>query len=178
MLEVPYIRQFNRSSCVAACFEMVFAYYGVKVNQRILYKKAEPTSRGLPYPDLMLALKDKNFRLERWSNHRTIYNKARTERAKKLGLIRFHSKASLPLLKGFLKKGMPVIIGVHLSTWKDQKLYQGDTHAVVIVGYKNNKFMVNDPATGLHWRGFKVGTRHLKTAWDKCDNAMSVLTKK
>ena len=176
--DVPYVKQFNRSSCVAACFEMVFAFYGFKVSQRALYKKAEPTSRGLPYPDLMLALKDKNFRLERWSNHKSVYNRARTEKAKKLGLIRFHSKANLPLLKSFLKKGMPVIIGVHLDTWKNQKLYGGDTHAVVIVGYRNNKFIVNDPATGPRWKGFKVSPKHLKTAWDKCDNTMSILIKK
>ena len=175
---VPYIKQFNKSSCVAACFEMVLASYGVKVSQRILYKKAEPTSKGLPYPNLMLALKDKNFRLERWSNHKSIYNRVRTEKAKRLGLIRFHSKASLSLLKNFLKKGMPVIVGVHLDTWKNQNLYPEDTHAVVIVGYKNNEFTVNDPATGLHRRGFKVSQKFLKAAWDKCDNTMSVLTKK
>lgn len=156
---------------------MVLASYGVKVSQRTLYKKAEPTSKGLPYPDLMLALKDKNFRLERWSNHKSIYNIVRTEKAKRLGLIRFHSKARLSLLKNFLKKGIPVIIGVHLDTWKNQNLYPGDTHAVVVVGYKNNKFAVNDPATGPHWRGFKVSQKHLKSAWNKCDNTMSVLIK-
>ena len=184
--KVPYIKQFNRSACVAACFEMVFASYGVRINQRAIYKKAEPTTKGIPYGNLMLAIKDKNYVLERWTNHKSPEDKG-TKKAKQLGLIKLHKNANIKLLKSFLKKGIFAIIGVDADTWyKDYKNWKaptGDTHAIVVSEYntRTNKFIVNDPFLPYLKRNGKcleVSSNHLKAAWDKCDNSMSVLRPK
>lgn len=185
--KIPYIKQFNKSACVAACFEMVFAYYGIEVNQRVLYKKAEPTSTmGIPYGKLMLAIKDKDYMLERWENHISYNKKIEMKKAIQLGLIKLHKKANIKLLKNFLKKGIPVIIGVDSDIWyknfTNWKAPTGDTHAIVVsYNIKNKKFIVNDPFLPYLKRKGKcseVSISHLKDAWDGNDNSMSVLIKK
>lgn len=136
--KVPYIKQFNRSSCVAACFEMVFASYEAKINQRAIYKKAEPTAEGIPYGNLTLAIKDKNYILERLTNHKSP-NSIGMKRAKQLGLIKLHKNVNIKILKSFLKKGIFVIIGIDSDIWyknyKNWKAPTGDTHAVVVAGF-------------------------------------------
>jgi uncharacterized protein YvpB len=204
LLKVPYIKQFNTHSCYVASAAMVIAFYGGKINQRVVYQKAKITAPdnkrevwGCLDADLMLAINNKDYKMDLWVNYkpRIRQNKAwdslfkkyktRLEKAKRLGMIIQHKNANTDLIRRFIKKGIPVMIEVHSNTWVGlQKWSDAETHNIVVLGYKNNKFIVNDPFSpylGMNGKNCEVDSRHLRAAWEAppyFKNSMTVLTKR
>jgi len=55
---------------------------------------------------------------------------------------------SLDVLREFLNRGLPVIIGVNSAVLFEKKRNLRSGHYVVLTGYKDNKFYYNDPYKG------------------------------
>jgi uncharacterized protein YvpB len=202
LLKVPYIKQFNTHSCYVASAAMVMTFYGTKINQRTVYQKAKITAPdnkkevwGVLDADLMLAINNKDYRMDLWVNYKPqikqnkAWNslfwkyKTRLDKAKKLDMIIQHKNANISLIKRFIKKGIPVIIEVHSNTWfRLQRFSDAETHNIVVLGYKSNKFIVNDPFMpylGTNGKNYEVTSRHLKAAWEAppyFKNSMTILT--
>jgi uncharacterized protein YvpB len=204
LLKVPYIKQFNTHSCYVASAAMVMAFYGNKINQKLVYQKAKityPNNKkevwGCLDADLMLAINNKDYRMDLWVNYKpqikqneawsSLFKKyrIRLDRAKKLGMIMQHKNADTNLIKRFIKKGIPVIIEVHSNTWFGLKKFSdSDTHNIVVVGCKSNTFIINDPFLPylkMNGKNFEVSAKRLKAAWEAppyFKNSMTVLTVK
>jgi|GEM_PF-3455025 hypothetical protein len=167
---------------------MVLKFYGQEIDQKNLYRKSvlmDPTNKeslGCWDATIMLAMKDKKYLMEIWSDPKRNVELTKTskfifrmykpklEKAKKLGLIKEHKNADIKLIKNLLKKGIPVIPEIHSRTWYNKKNINNEsTHTVVILGYKGKNFIVHDPFMSYYkknGKSIKISFDHFKKAWE------------
>ncbi len=215
-LDVPRYKNFNNYSCFATNLAMVLRYFGEKINQRDVFEKAKvyhPKDKkrnfGCTVPSIMLAIKNKGYKMTAW-HHIDIKEikksgkemelffsiwKKQIKQAEKLGILKSYDKGNFSLIKKYLNKKIPVIIGI-----KSKTFYQGEpawetsiynrrwpedtNHVIVITGYKYGKYIYNDSSPflkGNNGKDKKVSETKLKKAWKDATyikNAIFVLEKK
>jgi uncharacterized protein YvpB len=197
-INVPYYKNFNNYSCFVAASAMVLGYFGTKINQRKVYEDAKvyhPKDKkrifGCTVPSIMLAIKNTGYKMTAWHDKNageikkagketglffSIWEKQIKE-AEKLGILKSYKNGKFSLIKKYLNKHIPVIVGV-----KSKTFYQGNhswgksiynkkgsedtNHVVVITGYKNGKYIYNDSSPFLKkGKNLRVAEPRLKKAW-------------
>ena len=177
--------------------------FGTKVSQARIFRSAEfrdpvtKNSLGSWDATIMLAIKDEGYVMDAWIDYRKVkiskrYTKLfrlyrpKLEKAKGLGLIRIHRNGDLNLIRSLLKKGIPVIVEVHLNTFYRSSWWDHEnTHSLVVIGYERGAFVVHDPNSA--YKGYKkdggsvrVSAEHLKKSL-VCPyyrNSINILSKK
>lgn len=167
-LDVPYIKQFNRSACFPACVEMALKFAGEKVDQKEIYRKAMHVIDDFPgcmEAAVLLAIKDRNVIMEGWIDYKKnikmpnesieefeIY-KSGLQKAAKMGLIEPHEHGGIEKIKELVDDGNPVIVDVQIRKWAEMHEINPEyTHNVIVVGYENGGFLCHDPAAHFFGR--------------------------
>lgn len=182
---------------------MVLRFYGVRINQKEIYNKSkvyDPLRKGKVwgcfFPKLMFTIQHTRYKMKMWINYKKnvkmplkvkkLFKKLKPleKKAKQLGLIKEKRNATITLIRQFLRKGIPVIVEVHSNTWfRTKKCQPYETHTVVIKGYENGNFIVNDPYMayrGKKGENIKISVSHFKKAWKMppyYKNSLFILTK-
>ena len=173
-LEVPRYKNFNNYSCFVTTIAMILKYYGERINQKEIFEKAKvyyPKDKtrifGCTVPSIMLAIKDKGYRMTAWHNKSKNKNiskemkkfykieEKQIKKAEKLGILEDRENGKFSYIKKFLDRRIPVVVGV-----KSKDFYKGNPkwensiynkkwsettwHVVVIVGYTKDKYIFND----------------------------------
>lgn len=84
--------------------------------------------------------------------------------------------STLDDIDSYLEKDVPVRVGVKCSIFYSNPDNEAN-HAVVIIGKKNDKYLINDPAprfTESYW----IGKKQLEEAWRANGSLLLVATKK
>jgi ABC-type bacteriocin/lantibiotic exporter with double-glycine peptidase domain len=145
LLRVPHSPQEEPAGCLAACAQMVLAYYGITKSQATLNRLFGLTAIGTPYSTIT--------RLAALGAHVTL------------------QCGDEKVLRSTLDKSQPLIVFLRtgeLSYW------HGDTsHAVVVIGYDDEKIYLNDPAFAsapaeATWGEFLL-------AWDHHDDYFALI---
>ena len=114
--------------------------------------------------------------------------------AEKLGILRSHKNGKISLIKKYLNKKLPVIVGIKSKAfyegnpfWEksiyNRKWPEDTTHVIIVTGYKNGYYIYNDSSPFLHGdkgRDMKVSESRLKKAWKSAayvKNAIFILEK-
>src|SRR3989344_2744079 len=143
-LDVPSYRNFNNYSCFVTTAAMVLKYYGKKINQREVFEKAKvyhPKDKnrlfGCTVPSIMLALRDKGYKMIAWHDKDEegikkagketkiffdIWEKQIKE-AENLGILENHENGEFNFIKKYLEEGFPVIVGI-----KSKTFYEGNPY--------------------------------------------------
>jgi ABC-type bacteriocin/lantibiotic exporter with double-glycine peptidase domain len=117
---VPHKTQEEDKGCLAACTQMVLAHLGVKQSQRALNRLFSLTSIGVPFSNI--------------------------RRIAKLGLTVALKTGNEDDLRRAIDQGLPPVVFVFtgaLSYWA-----ANTSHALVVVGYDEAGFFLNDPVFG------------------------------
>lgn len=118
LLPVEHFPQVGDSACLAACAQMVLSYLGISVEQSNLYQLFETTSLGAPLS-----------RLTQLNRYKLSVHLNQGDDAD----LRRRIDGGLPSIIFVLTSGLPY--------------WEIDTrHAVVVVGYDDTGFFLNDPA--------------------------------
>lgn len=147
LLPVEHSLQEVGAGCLAACAKMVLHYMGIEQSQRSLNQMLGLSSLGVPYTNLT--------RLTRLGIHIAIHvgNETQIEQA---------IDQNLPII-AFLLTG-------DLHYWQDNT-----PHAVVIVGYDEKDFYVNDPSFTIAPQ--RVQRDEFLLAWGEMDYAYAAMRK-
>jgi len=123
ILDFPTHRQDNVYSCGSSVVQSILTYYGIDKRQDDLSKSLHITKDGISYTDIIDKFK---------------YYKLRTES----GIM------SQDNIKMYIDKHIPVIILIqaHSADKKYSKDKYIDGHFIIIIGYDNNKFFIEDPS--------------------------------
>lgn len=150
LLKVPRYKQ-KRNTCGVTALRMVLAHFAQEVSEREIIqavgglKKYGVRTVKLAYVADKLGFKTSYFSLNR-------------------KLADGNAKIKLPEVRdilNFLKKEIPVIINVRSSLLYDEKpTTQG--HFIVITGYKDGRFVYNDPYDG---KSHRIAEEKLRFAW-------------
>ena len=146
-LPVEQREQITPAGCLSACVQMVLGYLGIETGQGELNRLLGLTAAGIPASHLV--------RLEaQFGVH--------------VGLM--HGTAES--LKQALVGQTPPIVFVRTA---ELAHWTVDTqHAVVVVGYDYDSFLVNDPAFA---EPYTVPTLEFMLAWDEFDNRYALITR-
>ena len=146
LLSVEHTVQEVGTGCLAACAKMVLQYIGIEQSQRSLNQLLGLSSLGVPYTYLT--------RLTRLGIHVAIQvgNETHIEQA---------LNHNLPVIS-FLLTG-------DLHYWQDNT-----SHAVVIVGYDDTDFYLNDPSFAIAPQ--RVQRNEFLLAWGEMDYAYATIT--
>ena len=212
-LEVPLYKNFNNYSCFVAAAAMVLRYSKTTINQKKVFEKAKvyhPKDKerlfGCTVPSIMLALKDKGYKMIAWHDkdikeikkagkETELFFKIwgqQIKQAEKLGILKNETHGKFSLIKKYLNKKMPVIVGIKSKTfyegnpfWEksiyNKKGAEDTNHVIVITGYKNGYYIYNDSSPFLPKRkgkSMRVSEAHLKRGWEDASyvkNAIFVL---
>ncbi len=149
LLPLPNFRQTEESDCLAACAAM--ALTAIDVN--------------LPYTTLLSALNVKPW----GTPHRNILKLAELN----LNIRVTYQQGKIPDLRRVLDGGLPPMVFV----WTGELPYWSTAvwHAVVLVGYDDRNFYVNDPAFSLSAQPLAIGDFDL--AWLAYDSYYAVIDK-
>ena len=131
---VKHIQQ-GHMQCGAASLKMVLNYYDKEIGLNELYQKIKGRRAGVP-----------TYSMERYTN--THYDN--------LDTLSFVS-SNYKIWKKFIKRDIPLI-----ARGKSYGL-DADCHYVVIVGYKKEGFIIDDPQHGLAYMNFKMFKK-----WHNC----------
>lgn len=144
-LNVEHRQQEAAIGCLAACAQMALAYLGIAVTQTKLNHLLGLTPAGVPASHLT--------RIERYSVR-----------------VQFQ-KGTAEDLKQAIDQGIPPILFVHT----DQLPYWtiGTQHALLVRGYDDEAFLLNDPVFPKPQR---VSFLELMLAWDEFDNRYALIT--
>ena len=146
-LPIEHYSQEEDAGCLAACTQMVLANLGVTLSQAKLNQLFDLTPLGVPLSRLI--------RLEQHGIK-----------------VDIHRNGTLADLAQAINKNIPPIIFIRtsqLSYW-----HEDTQHALVVCGYDDTHFLVNDPAfSDAHQT---VLADELMLAWDEFDNAYALLT--
>ncbi|HRQ38376.1 MAG TPA: C39 family peptidase [Chloroflexota bacterium] len=147
VLPVRHVPQENEAGCLAACSQMVLRFLGIKKSQRALNHLFQPTAFGVPFSRLT--------RLQRFDVV--------------VSIRLFGDDRSLIQA---IDQQTPAIVFVRT---RPLPYWQADTqHAIIIVGYDDAHFLVNDPA--FKQSPLTVPTTSLLLAWDGMDYAYALIT--
>jgi ABC-type bacteriocin/lantibiotic exporter with double-glycine peptidase domain len=145
-LPIEHIPQENEAGCLAACSQMVLRFLGIRKSQRNLNRLFQLTSFGVPFSRLT--------RLERFGVVVSIETFGHEHE-----LIHAIDQQIASIV--FLRTN-------HLPYW------QADTqHAIVVVGYDENNFLVNDPA--FEQAPQRVSMSSFLLAWNDMDYAYALI---
>ena len=148
LLPVNHLQQDNEFGCLAACTQMVLRFYDVTVSQTELNRLFELRSGGVPFSNVS--------RVARYRVRVTL------------------EEGNEYFLKQAIDQQHPLIIFVHteqltsywdISTW----------HAVVVVGYDEDNFLIHDPA--FHDVPKRVAIDELMLAWLEFDYSCALITR-
>ena len=214
-LELPRYKNFNNYSCFITTIAMVLKFYEKKINQKEIFEKAkvyDPNDKkrciGSTVPSVMLALKNEGYKMIVWQDKDLKYIKnagketqkfykiwdKQIKEAEKLGILENHPHGKISLIKKFLNKRIPVIVGV-----KSKDFYEGNpswensiynrkwpnttSHVVVITGYTKDTYIFNDSSPffkGNEGKNRTISKKRLEKAWRNVQgvkNAIFVLEK-
>ncbi len=147
-LPIKHIPQENESGCLAACSQMVLHSWGINKSQRVLNHLFQLTSFGVPFSRLT--------RLQQFGVTTTI-NLFGDERS---------------MIDAIDQQVAPIVF---LRT-QPLPYWQADTqHAVVVVGYDDSHFLLNDPA--FKQAPLPVPMVSFLLAWDGLDYAYALITR-
>lgn len=121
LLHVPHISQHAEADCLAACAAMVLTYVGIQPNYARLLSELGITAYGTPLS-----------RIARLAEH---YPGLKIERR----------KGDLTHLRIALDEGVPPVVFLDTAELAYHR-HQAAGHAMVLVGYDQAHFLVNDPA--------------------------------
>jgi len=145
-LSVPHQLQQSDADCLAACAAMVLAYLGREIDYALLLELLGIRPFGAPAGNIRL-LAD-------------------------LGLVVVYSKTHTTGLKAMLQQGHPVIVFVRtdqIPHWE-----YGTDHAILVVGYDERHFYVNDP---YHSQApIAVSSGDFELAWLERDYSYALVT--
>ena len=147
LLPVPHQSQQQEADCLAACAAMVLTYLEISVSYKRLLKLLKVKSFGTAGQNLK-------------------YLTA-------LGVEVVYREGSLEELRNYLVNRTPCIVLVHtadLSHWT-----YGTDHTVVVVGFDEHAFYVNDPAFSEH--PLTVPMAEFELAWMMFDYRYGVMTR-
>lgn len=131
-LALPFARQHTVYSCGPASLEMVFAFFGDKKDEASLIKKAHTNEVN-------------------GTKHEWMINVARQE-----GFYCYvNSFSSIHEIRHFISLDLPVIVDYTEPT-------SGDGHYAVVVGYKKDQIILNDPWNG---RDFSLSEKEFIERW-------------
>jgi predicted double-glycine peptidase len=120
-------RQTFDFDCGAKALQLVMAYYGLDIREDELMTELKCTSEGTPI-EHMISL------------------------AEKYGFeVIAQSRVSLGTVKGYVNKGIPVIVLVQAwaeryMTFEDWKNDNDDGHYVIVIGHSDSTIVFEDPA--------------------------------
>jgi uncharacterized protein YvpB len=199
-INLPRYKNFNNCSCFVTTLAMVLKYYGDKINQREIFEKAkvyDPSNKkrciGSTVPSVMLALRDKGYKMIAWHDKviadikkggpemekfYRVWDRGIKE-AERLGILENHHHGKISYIKKFLDKNIPVIVGVKSkdfyegnSKWENsiynKKWPETTSHVIVITGYTHDKYIFNDSSpffTGDEGKDRLISKKRLKKAW-------------
>jgi ATP-binding cassette subfamily B protein len=149
ILKVPYYKQDTGYTCGPTCLQMVFKFLGKFKSEAKLSKEVNAEPREGTY---------------------------RRQMAREVQKIGFNhivkSNSSLSKIKYFIESGSPVIV-YYIEPADDVE------HYAVIVGFKNNMIIMNDPWNG---KNFKINEKEFLSRWHNRKNTskrwMMVVTNK
>jgi len=142
-LEVPFVKQ-QSEFCGPAALSSVLRYYGVNITQNQIGKSVYiPELNGALITDL------ENY-------------------AKKFGFKTKIEKGSIEVLKGFIKKDIPIIVLVDYGIFFVSRL-----HYVVVVGFNEKGFIIH---TGYEKSKF-ISYKKFEKLWKKAGNIYLVVFK-
>lgn len=123
LLDFPTHRQDNTCSCGSSVVQSILTYYGIDKRQDDLSKSLHMTKDGISYTEIIDKLK---------------YYKLQTES----GIM------SQENVKKFIDNQIPVIILIqaYSADKKYSKDKYTDGHFVIIIGYDDSKFFIEDPS--------------------------------
>jgi ABC-type bacteriocin/lantibiotic exporter with double-glycine peptidase domain len=146
VLPIEHILQESEVGCLAACSQMILQFLGIRKSQHQLNRLFRTTSFGVPFSRIVRL---EQFRLN-------------------VSINTFGDE--MVLTKHIDQHISPIIF---LRT-QPLPYWQANTqHAVVVIGYDDNHFLINDPA-------FKQAPQHvafdtLMLAWDGMDYAYALI---
>ena len=148
-LKIPFLKQHTEYSCGPASLEMVLYFLGDKKSEKFLINEA-------------------NTRKFTGTRHEGMISTATKE-----GFYCYvNSDSTFDEVKSFLSQGHPVIIDYTEPS-------ENIGHYAVVVGYKGNRIIMNDPWNG---RNFSIDEKELIERWHdsitKSRGWMMVISKK
>lgn len=166
VLRVPLIRQkLNSKNCGIICSFMVLNYKGYKITLKELLKKMKAKDNFLPRGPLLVKLLERfgvDVKLLLYAPH--IFKSLSLKEIKKVSKKfrgKFEGKYAKELLEiknkvemkkidtefivNFLERDIPVITSVNSPILRGKAYGKVFLHYIVIIGYKNNYFLINDP---------------------------------
>jgi ABC-type bacteriocin/lantibiotic exporter with double-glycine peptidase domain len=147
VLPIKHITQESEVGCLAACSQMILQSLNIKKSQYQLNRLFQTTSFGVPFSRIK--------RLEQFGVTVSI-----NTFGDEITLTRMLDQHIAPIV--FLRTLL-------LPYW------QADTqHAVVVIGYDNDSFLINDPA--FKQAPQSVTVEALLLAWDSMDYAYTIIT--
>ncbi len=148
ILPVEHFPQESEVGCLAACSQMILRFWGIKKSQLSLHRLFQPTSFGVPFSRLT--------RLQQFNVSVSIRS--------------FGDQSTL--IEALDQQTPPIVF---LRT-QPLPYWQADTqHAVVVVGYDDASFWINDPA--FIQAPLVVPVASLLLAWDGMDYAYALITR-
>lgn len=125
IIDFPTARQDNESSCGSAATQTMLAYYGIDERQDDLSKELKLSKDGVSYTNMI-----------------NLFHKK--------GLKTSSGRMNQDILKQFLDENIPVIILIQAYKEGKNKTYTKnsyrDGHFVVVTGYDDTKFIIEDPS--------------------------------
>jgi len=149
-LQVPHIQQKSNADCLVACAAMLLAFAGFQANYAQLFRTFGTSELGTPHS-----------RIQRLTS---LYPT--------LSVI--YQRGTLTELITYLERGYPVALFVNTADLP----YWGEAsgHAVVVVGYSEQHFYLNDPKFSHGPQVVLQGD--LDLAWEAYDYNLAVVQPK
>ena len=175
---------------------------------KVYHPKNKERLFGCTVPSIILALRDKGYKMTAWHDQdiKEIRKagketelffkiwKQQIKQAEKLGILKNKSHGKFSLIKKYLNKKIPVIVGIKSKTFYEGNLFweksiynkkwaEDTNHVIVITGYKNGYYIYNDSSPFLPKRkgkGMRASETRLKKSWKDASyvkNAIFVLEK-
>lgn len=145
-LKIDHRQQETSTGCLAACAQMALEHLGIAVTQAELNELLKATPAGVPASCLT--------RIERY------------------GVQTKFQKGTAEDLNQAIDQNIPPIVFVHtgqLPYWTINT-----QHALLVIGYNEEIFLLNDPA---FFQPQRVPVLELMLAWDEFDNRYATFAK-
>ncbi len=172
ILRVPFKKQKLNDSCFPASVDMVLRYYGDLVNEKKLAASTKLSEQdGSSDVKIGQVLLRKGYNvttfwngsMHQWNEEKSITRRYKKEYKKSLRLgLKRKKNATLSLIKFFIDKNIPVLAEVSANKFYGRKLDY--THMVVVTGYDNRYFYINDPNKKIGGKK-KITMRKFGKSW-------------
>lgn len=128
----------GKMQCAAACLTMILSYYGLDVSMNNIDSEIRPGSGGVSCPKLVMYSSSLNFKTD------------------------WFITTDVKQIKDFISRDIPLIARVHC----EPKL--NICHYVVLVGYTDKGFIVNDPLKGRRFKNYQAFKKWHSCAYFGC----------